>query len=176
MDVLMVTRFFALLLIGGTLGVLAAIAAPELRASLGTQALALSSIVAGAATTGSLYLSESVGLVPCELCWFQRLAMYPIAIVGIAALARRDLSALRHMRVLSIVGLGIALYHVQLQAFPDQSSFCELANPCSSTSVKALGFMTIPQMSALAFLLIALVSTFGLRPSIATVPKQNEAL
>lgn len=110
--------------------------------------------VAVGATLGSLYLSEVVGLVPCELCWFQRIAMYPMAVVLIIARIRGDRTVVPYVIALSTIGLAIALYHVQLQLFPDQSSFCEVANPCTSTAGQAFGWMTIPQMAAICFALI----------------------
>lgn len=119
--------------------------------------------IAVGATLGSLYLSEVIGLVPCELCWFQRIAMYPMAIVLVLARIRGDRNVLPYVGVLSAVGLAIALYHVQLQQFPGQSSFCDVVNPCSSKAGQALGWMTIPQMAAVCFALIATTAFTSIR-------------
>ena len=145
-----VTNFLAILLVGGLAGIAATII-PAVRSQLRSSALWLAAIVALASTAGSLYLSDIANFDPCQLCWFQRTAMYPLAvIVGLAAL-RRDDGVRQHALPLASVGLALALYHVQLQAFPDQGSFCSAEHPCTSSPITALGFLTIPQMSALAF-------------------------
>ena len=56
--------------------------------------------------------------------------------------------------MLAAAGGLISLYHIQVQLFPEQSSFCEVSNPCSAAWVEALGFMTIPRMAAVAFALV----------------------
>jgi len=135
--------------------VVMALARPTLRRALIDGALDVTMVIAVGATFGSLYLSEVIGLVPCELCWFQRIAMYPMAIILVLARIRGDRHVLPYVGLLSVVGLAIALYHVQLQLFPEQSSFCDVVNPCSSKAGEALGWMTIPQMAAICFALIA---------------------
>lgn len=151
-----VADFFAIMLLGGALAVLSTMKS-TVRERLRPMSLPLAAGVAVGATAGSLYFSEVANYVPCELCWFQRIAMYPLAvIIGIAAL-RNDRTVRRHALPLAVIGIGIALYHVQLQAFPDQGSFCALASPCTASPVKALGVFTIPQMSATAFVILARV-------------------
>jgi disulfide bond formation protein DsbB len=149
-----VANFFALLLVGGAVGVVALLARRGTREALTESALPLAALVAAGAMGGSLYFSEVADFIPCELCWFQRIAMYPLAVVLTLAAVRRDRAILPYAATLAGAGLLISLYHVQLQAFPDQGSFCELANPCSESWVEALGFMTIPQMAAIAFALV----------------------
>ena len=149
-------NFFGLLVTGGLVGALLALARPTFRGALVDGVLDVTMVIAVGATLGSLYLSEVVGLVPCELCWFQRIAMYPMALILVLARIRRDRDVLPYVGLLSVVGLAIALYHVQLQLFPAQSSFCDVVNPCSSKAGEALGWMTIPQMAAICFALIAM--------------------
>lgn len=136
-------------------------AATQLRAAV----LDLTAFVAVGATAGSLYLSEVTGLIPCELCWFQRIAMYPLAVILVVARWRRDRSVLPYVRVVAGIGLLIGLYHVQLQLFPDQSSFCEVENPCSSTVAEAFGVFTIPQLSTACFFLLVMHTSVALRTS-----------
>jgi len=160
-----VADFFSIVLFGAVIGVLASFT-PRVREALRPSALPLAALVAVTATAGSLYFSEVAGFVPCELCWYQRIAMYPLAVVlGVAAM-RSDLSARRHGLPLAVIGLLIAIYHVQLQAFPDQSSFCALDHPCTISPTAGLGFLTIPQMSALSF--AAVIRLLSLVP---TTPK-----
>lgn len=153
----LVASLFTLLLVGGLF--LAAIAATraDLRTVITDTGLALSALVAGGATIGSLYFSERAGFVPCELCWYQRIAMYPQALVLAIAAVRRDVGILRYSLPLAAIGFAIAIYHVQLQIFPDQASMCDITNPCSGRWVRAFGVVTIPQMAALSFALLLLV-------------------
>lgn len=158
-----VVDFFALLVIGGLLGMLALFFPLDIGLRLRKSALDVLALVAICATLGSLYLSEIVGLVPCELCWFQRIAMYPLAILIPIARIRRDRGILPYVLALSVIGLCISAYHVQLQLFPEQSSFCELDNPCSNTLAEAFGVITIPQLTAGCFIILTTISITALR-------------
>ena len=156
-------NFFALVLIGGLVGLVIISTQPELRARVAAAALALGGLVAAGATLGSLYFSEIVDFPPCKLCWFQRIAMYPLAILLPLAHLRRDAIMQFYAAVLASVGLLISLYHIQLQLFPDQSSFCDVMSPCTNSPVKALDVFTIPHMAAASFVLIIGVSVLALR-------------
>src|SRR5699024_7405017 len=85
------------------------------------------------ALIGSLFYSEVMGYVPCELCWIQRIFMYPLVIIyGIAAL-KKDLSIALPGLVLSGIGLCISIYHYLLQKLPllqDAGGFCGTV-PCN---------------------------------------------
>jgi disulfide bond formation protein DsbB len=153
-DPAFVATFFALLLLFGAVGVVAAWLVPTVRESVAPAATTIAATVAGGAMAGSLYFSESAGYVPCTLCWWQRAAMYPLA-VALAAGAVFGVERIRRPAiVVATIGLAIAAYHVQLQWFPDQGSFCDASNPCSGRWVEAFGWMTIPQMAGIAFALI----------------------
>ena len=112
--------------------------------------------VAVFATVGSLYLSESVGLIPCKLCWYQRIAMYPMAVILPLAAFRKDHRARLYAVVLATVGAGIAAYHRLLQAYPSlDTGSCSAVGPsCSTPLIREFGFVTIPYMALSAFLLI----------------------
>ncbi len=114
-------------------------------------------LVAALATLGSLYLSEIAGLIPCQLCWFQRIAMYPlILLLGIATVRADVLTAKRYFVWLPLVGACISLYHYQLERFPSQPTLsCGLEAPCSVPVVDVWGFASVPFMALAAFLLIA---------------------
>ncbi len=154
MDAEQVATFSALLLIGGSVGGLVVIAVPAARARVRESALVLAAVVAIGAMAGSLYFSESAGYVPCELCWFQRIAMYPLGLMLTIAAFSRDRRVWNYVVPQASIGLLVSLYHIQLQAFPDQSSFCDAYNPCSAKWVEALGFITIPMMAGASFALI----------------------
>ena len=88
--------------------------------------------VATASMLGSLYYSEVADFVPCDYCWYQRIAMYPLAFILVIGAIRRDRGAMYTALPLAAIGLGIAIYHYQLQLFPEQSSSCNLFAPCTS--------------------------------------------
>lgn len=118
--------------------------------------------VTGTATLGSLYYSQVVGFEPCSLCWYQRIFMYPMALMSTAALighvvrgrARGTPSTPVWWLVpwLSGIGLVIAAYHITIERIPAAEVVaCSSATPCSAILVEALGFATIPTMAATAF-------------------------
>lgn len=150
-----VTTFFALILLGSLVGFGVAASRPSGRESLRENALTLAAIVAVGATLGSLYMSEVADFVPCEMCWFQRIAMYPLAVILPIAAIRKHRSVLDYGLVLASIGLVISTYHTQLQMFPEQGSSCSLSAPCTAKWVEALGWMTLPQMAWICFALIA---------------------
>ncbi len=114
----------------------------------------LGTLVAASAMGGSLWFSERAGFPPCEFCWYQRIAMYPlVAVLGVASF-RPDASAKLIATVLATIGSGLAIYHIQLQQFPDQGSSCDVQAPCTAIWVEEFGFVTIPVMALAGFLAI----------------------
>src|SRR5207237_5620973 len=100
--------------------------------AVGPQALLLACCVAAVAMAGSLYFSEVAHFTPCRLCWYQRIAMYPLVpILGLAAW-RRDPGVRPYGLVLSVPGMIVAAYHVLVERYPSlESSVCEVSNPCT---------------------------------------------
>src|SRR5206468_2126378 len=112
----------------------------------GDIALPLTWTVAALAMAGSLYFSEVLHLPPCRLCWYQRIAMYPLVVtLGVAAV-RRDLSGARRFVIPpALIGAAIAAYHYQLERFPLQPTFsCGAETPCNVTLFLRFGFVSIP--------------------------------
>lgn len=137
------------------------------RAAIGEVALPGAFAVALTATLGSLYLSEVAHFPPCELCWYQRIAMYPLVLVlGVAAL-RRDPGVRWYVAPAAVVGAGIATYHYLLERFPDSvASSCDTEVPCTTVWVWKFHFLSIPAMAGIGFLLIiTLVLLATPRPS-----------
>ena len=116
--------------------------------------------VAATATAGSLYFSEIGRLVPCTLCWYQRIAMYPLALVlGIAAL-RDDTGVRTYAIPLAAIGAVVSTYHIALQRLPGlPSGACSLDAPCSAIELERFGFVTIPVMALIGFASIIVVLT-----------------
>lgn len=131
------------------------------RTELVAQAQWLVAIVAGGAMVGSLYLSEGGHLVPCRLCWFQRVGMYPLAIVGLVAAVRRDRAVRPYLAVLAGLGLMVSTWHYLVEWFPDLESAggsCDPLNPCSLLPLpRRYGFISIPYMAGSAFLFVLVV-------------------
>ena len=113
-------------------------------------ALAATTVVAVVATAGSLYLSLGLGLVPCDLCWYQRILMYPLVVVlGVAAWEDR-VAVWRTAALLAVPGAGIATYHSYLQR---TTTTCTFSGPCASIQY-TVGPLTIPNLALLAFVLV----------------------
>jgi disulfide bond formation protein DsbB len=127
-----------------------------------TLALYASWIVAIVATLGSLYYSEVRHFVPCVLCWWQRVLMYPLVIVLGVATFRQDTGVWRTALPFSIVGLGVSTYHYLLQKVPGMAppASCAVGVPCTAVYVNYFGFVTIPLMAGTAFALITLALAY----------------
>ena len=111
--------------------------------------------VALVTTLGSLYLSQIAHFVPCPLCWYQRICMYPLFAALLVGGLRRDRQVWTYILPPALVGAVIALYHTQLQAFPKQAHFCKIgADSCLTRWVWEFGFVSIPFMSLAAFTFI----------------------
>jgi len=125
-----------------------------LRDSLGDLSLWLAWLVALTATVGSLYYSIGAHFSPCELCWYQRICMYPLAVILLVGALLQDRRVYWYALPPAVVGLVIAIYHTQLQAFPKQKTFCDLNNPCTNRYIWKFGFVSIPLMDLVAFVFI----------------------
>ncbi len=107
------------------------------------------------AMLGSLYLSEIAQFLPCLLCWYQRIAMYPlVAVLGVGML-RGDAGVWRFAIPLPVIGFLIAAYHVAIQWRPTLDvGTCAIGAPCTGRYVAVFGYISIPTMAGAAFLLI----------------------
>ena len=160
-------RFFALLTIVADVFVIVSLGAWLLRGRAAWAAtfhararelftahgLQLATAVALTSTLGSLYLSEIAGFIPCKLCWYQRIAMYPLVpILGIAAW-KRDAGVLRYAAPLALVGSSISIYHYMLERFPQlsTSASCDPAAPCTILWIWEFNFISIPFMALSGF-------------------------
>lgn len=113
-------------------------------------------LVALTMMAGSLYLSEVANFPPCRLCWYQRIAAYPLGPILLLAWFRGDRSIRPYGLLLAAAGMVIAAYHVLLERIPSlETGACEISNPCTIRWVERLGFMTIPTMSLIGFTTIA---------------------
>jgi disulfide bond formation protein DsbB len=121
--------------------------------------LHMSWIVAVVAMIGSLFFSEVMNYLPCKLCWYQRILMYPLVIIlGIAAV-RKDTRQVIYILPLSVWGMGISLYHYLMQKtslFKEAATACGPI-PCDVDYINWMGFITIPFLALIAFTLITVI-------------------
>jgi disulfide bond formation protein DsbB len=123
----------------------------------------LAFVIALVATLGSLYYSEIAGYVPCRLCWYQRILMYPLVVVTLVGALKRDEYLPAYVLPLSIIGMGVSGYHALMEkGIVPASTTCAVDVPCNITYVNYLGFITIAVMAFTAFTLITLIM-FGMR-------------
>ena len=130
-----------------------------LRDDIGRIALPLAWIVAVVTMLGSLYYSKVMEYVPCELCWYQRICIYPFAVIlGIAAW-RRDAGIRVYAIPVFAIGMLISIYHTWIQAFPpsDGTSFCTADAPCTTRYVWEFGFVSLPFMALSAFVVMTVL-------------------
>jgi disulfide bond formation protein DsbB len=122
-------------------------------------------VAAWVATCGSLFMSEAMGWIPCLWCWYQRIFMYPIAVILAVGLWRRDRSVATYSLVLSSIGIAASTYHILLQKVPAIARFetCTIGVPCSADYLNWLGFITIPMLAWVAFAAILIGSVLALR-------------
>ena len=124
--------------------------------------------VATVAALGALFMSEVMGFAPCVLCWWQRIFVFPLVFILAAGLFPFDPKVVRYALPLALLGLLVAGFHLMLVAgyIPETLTPCRQGIPCSTVQVEWLGFITIPLLSFLSFLVInALLITAYLKTS-----------
>ena len=111
------------------------------------------------ATLGSLFFSEVMDVPVCVLCWYQRIAMYPLVLILAIGMFPFDPRVVRYAVALAGMGWLIALYQVLLVAgiIPESAQPCVQGIPCSETHIALLGFLSIPALSLLVFTLIGIL-------------------
>lgn len=155
-------RFFALLAFAAAGAVVAVVAlvlvarrrpdagAARALGDLRRSALWLAWVVALVTTLGSLYYSKFAHYDPCEFCWYQRICIYPMSVILLIAALRKDNGIWRYALPMITIGIVIAVYHTQLQAWPDQHLFCSVEEPCNIRHVWEFGFVSLPLMDLVA--------------------------
>jgi disulfide bond formation protein DsbB len=124
-------------------------------------------VVAAIATGGSLFFSQVAGYVPCEMCWFQRICMYPLSILTLFLAAHRDNRAARYLLPFPLVGACVSIYHLLIENHVVSTpTACQIGGAgCAVKWIDYFGYMTIPTLALTAFLLL-----FGLLV-LAAAPK-----
>jgi disulfide bond formation protein DsbB len=123
-------------------------------------------ILAVVAVLGSLFFSEVMGLQPCVLCWYQRIFIYPLAVLFLVALFPLDKRVVRYTLPLAVIGWGFAVYHYLVYSgyIPESLQPCSQGVSCAEINLELFGFITIPMLSILAYsAIIALLLIFRKR-------------
>ena len=110
-------------------------------------------VIASVSTLGSLFFSEIMQLPPCVLCWYQRVFMFPLAIILLIGLFAFDKCTIRYALPLAIVGWGFAFFHFLLYSgfIPESITPCSQGVSCTETYLDLFGFITIPLLSLMSF-------------------------
>jgi disulfide bond formation protein DsbB len=140
----------------------------QLLAGLAPLGLAIPALVTSVSMIGSLYFSESVGYRPCVLCWYQRIAMYSLAIVLVIAAIRKDRGIAPYAMALAGVGVVISGYHWLLEQWPSiDTGSCSADAPCSVPYFQVFGFVSLAFMAFCAFVTVLVF--------VGVVSRQNAA-
>ena len=147
--VLAVLVFVGIIALFGVRGPLDAV-----RRALWGYELWLAFLVAALATGGSLFYSEIAGFVPCELCWYQRICMYPLTVLTLLPALAADYRIARYLLPLPVVGACIAVYQILIEdGVVKQSEACLISAPggCATKWTDTFGYLTIPVLTLTAF-------------------------
>jgi len=144
-----------------------------LRSGVEGYELWLAFVVASIATGGSLFFSEIAHFVPCELCWYQRICMYPLTITTLLAALFDDPRAARYLLPLPVVGAGVSIYHLLVEnGVVGESLTCRISAPggCTVKWINEFGYVTIPTLALTAFALVFAFLLLAAYEPRATVP------
>ena len=110
-------------------------------------------LIASGSALGSLFFSDVMGFAPCVLCWYQRIALFPLVLILPMGLLPFDAKAAKFALPLTVAGLLTAVYHNLLYAglIPKSIQPCAQGVPCTEKYIELFGFVSIPLLSLLAF-------------------------
>ena len=138
-------------------------------------------LVAAIATGGSLFFSEIARFLPCELCWYQRICMYPLSILTLGIALAGNNRAARYLLPLPVVGAGVSIYHLLIEnQVIKEPTQCQASAPgtgCAFKWINEFGYITIPTLALTAFLLLIgflVLGTAGETEMTATLPAHAE--
>ncbi|WP_211262194.1 disulfide bond formation protein B [Nitriliruptor alkaliphilus] len=128
-------------------------------------AMPIAAAIATVTTAGSLWMSEVAGYAPCVLCWYQRIAIYPMVVLTGVAAWRRDAQVWRYVVPLAVIGSAVSIWHLVIERVPSLSGPCDPAAPCAIRWVEEFGVFTLPAMALVAAVAIALLSLAARHPA-----------
>lgn len=147
--------------------------ARQVGSAVGDAGIWLAFLIATGSMLGSLWFSEVAGFVPCRLCWFQRIAMYPLAPILLVGAIRRDPAVRWYAGPIALVGAGIAGYHTLIEWRPSlDTGACELTGPsCTFVWFREFGFISLATMALTAFLTILILLFVRFPARLETTPE-----
>src|SRR4030095_1622690 len=115
-------------------------------------------VIALLATVGSLFFSEVMGLAPCVLCWYHRIAMSPLVLIIATGIVTRDGRMRTYALPLCLAGLAVSVYHNLLYygVIPETLTPCSEGASCTERQIEWFGFVTIPLLGLASFVVVAL--------------------
>jgi disulfide bond formation protein DsbB len=185
----LLSALLALFAVGGSLVLLVArlmagrfSAAGNFVEAFGPVALPLAFMVPAFAMFGSLWFSEVANYNPCKLCWYQRACMYPLAVILLVALVRKNKVAARqevtvYAVPLAVLGSVISLYHYLLEWNPTwETNVCAIDVPCTTIWFRQFGFVSLPFMALCGFVSVAILlcATFTKNREVSDTAEQLE--
>jgi disulfide bond formation protein DsbB len=116
-------------------------------------------LIAAVSTLGSLFFSEIMELTPCVLCWYQRIFLFPLAIILLIGLFPLDKKVVKYALPLAIIGLLFTVYHCLLffGVIPENLQPCSQGVSCTDDNMELFGFLPIPLLALIAFLMIIIL-------------------
>jgi len=113
----------------------------------------LSFIIASIATMGSLFFSEIMQFIPCSMCWYQRIFMYPLVLIFLINMLYPDDKIVKYAMPIVLIGWFFSIYHnlLMFDIIPESIVPCVQGVPCSTEYINWFGFITIPFLSFLAY-------------------------
>ena len=116
-------------------------------------------LIAAVSTLGSLFFSEVMELIPCVLCWYQRISLFPLAIILLIGLFPLDKKVVNYALPLAIIGLIFTVYHCLLffGVIPENLQPCSQGVSCTDDNMELFGFLPIPLLGLIAFLMIIIL-------------------
>ena len=149
-----------------------------LRSAIWGYELWLAFVVAAVATAGSLFFSEIAHFVPCELCWYQRICMYPLSILTLFAALLNDHRVARYLLPFPVIGAAISSYHLLVEnGVVEQTQACLISAPggCATKWINEFGYMTIPTLALTAFALVfAFLLLAAFEPGVGTLEEDAQ--
>lgn len=135
----------------------------NLSREINTNIILLCFLIASIATLGSLFFSEIMEFIPCSMCWYQRIFMYPLVLIFLINILYPDDKVFKYAILLVVAGLIVSIYHNLLMfgIIPESVVPCVSGVPCSTEYINWFGFITIPFLSLVSYLILFILLVVG---------------
>lgn len=121
-------------------------------------------LISLSAIFGSLFFSEILKFPPCDLCWYQRILMYPVALIILAGVYFKSSDTNKFIAPFAWLGLAVSIYHNLIYYKVIEVIVpCSESAPCTAQQLNYLGFITIPLLSLVGFLTLVILNFLAIR-------------